>query len=206
MTMDMKTAASMADTYTDFHGLARLRNQAQRQSPQALRETAQQFEGIMLQMMLRSMRQASGMNSLMDSQQSRFYRDLFDQQLADRRRVSRLTDIDVVQHRNPRSTEVDALHSLGQTLSRRLHQGTMRRHAHVQDQGTLRGSTSLRRELARSVLEFEQREERDQVEQGRDQDEAHHRGAERAGGEGVLGPSRRNWFERCLRYFFIART
>jgi len=73
-----------ADTsvYTDFQGLAKLRTAAQKDAGDALEETAQQFEAVMMQLMLKSMRQASAGEEMMDSDQSLFYRDMYDQQIA----------------------------------------------------------------------------------------------------------------------------
>jgi len=71
-----------ASVYTDFQGLAKLRTAAQKNSGDALEETAQQFEALMMQMMLKSMRQASFGEELMESDQSLFYRDMYDQQIA----------------------------------------------------------------------------------------------------------------------------
>lgn len=68
--------------YTDFQGLARLRAKAANQSPDALRETAAQFEAIFVQMMLKSMRDTSFGGGLMDSKQSDFYREIYDKQIA----------------------------------------------------------------------------------------------------------------------------
>lgn len=68
--------------YNDFTGLAKLRSQAGKDSPQALEQVAKQFEAIFLQMMLKSMRDASLGDSLFGSQQSDLYRDMFDKQLA----------------------------------------------------------------------------------------------------------------------------
>lgn len=51
--------------------------------PQAgLKQAAQQFEGMLLQMMLKSMRDATPQDGLMDSDQTRFYTSIMDQQLA----------------------------------------------------------------------------------------------------------------------------
>ena len=71
-----------ASVYTDFQGLAKLRTAAQRDSGSALEETAQQFEAMMMQMMLKSMREASFGDEMTESDQSLFYRDMYDQQLA----------------------------------------------------------------------------------------------------------------------------
>jgi flagellar protein FlgJ len=51
--------------------------------PQAgIRQAAQQFEGLLLQMMLKSMRDATPQDGLLDSDQTRFFTSIFDQQLA----------------------------------------------------------------------------------------------------------------------------
>jgi flagellar protein FlgJ len=67
---------------TDFSQFAGLRAEARGQSPEALGKTAKQFEALMLQQMLKSMRAASGGEDVMGSQQTSFYQDMFDQQLA----------------------------------------------------------------------------------------------------------------------------
>lgn len=74
--------AAKASVYTDFQGLAELRAAAGKQSPEALRETARQFEAIFVQSMLKSMRDASGGEGLFDSEQSNFYRDIYDRQMS----------------------------------------------------------------------------------------------------------------------------
>ncbi len=71
-----------ADIYTDFQGLTRLRAQARANSPEALRATAQQFEALFTQMVLKSMRQASLGEGIFDSAQSDLYRDMLDQQMS----------------------------------------------------------------------------------------------------------------------------
>lgn len=54
-----------------------------KQDPQAgLKEAAQQFEGMLLQMMLKSMRDATPQDGPLESEQSRFYTSIMDQQLA----------------------------------------------------------------------------------------------------------------------------
>ena len=68
--------------YADFQGLDRLRASAARQDPQALREAARQFEGLFTAMMLKSMREASLGNGLGDSEESKTYQDMYDQQLS----------------------------------------------------------------------------------------------------------------------------
>lgn len=79
----MVTATDSAFVYTDLQGLAGLRRQVRQNSPEAIRDAAKQFEAVFIQMMLKSMRTASlSDGGIMDSDQSRFYRDMFDQQIA----------------------------------------------------------------------------------------------------------------------------
>lgn len=71
-----------AEVYTDFSGLARLKTEARQESPEVLKEVAKQFESLFLTMVLKSMRAAKLSEGVLDSDQSRFYRDMYDQQLA----------------------------------------------------------------------------------------------------------------------------
>jgi flagellar protein FlgJ len=71
-----------ADVYTDFNGLAKLKNQARKDSPEALKEVARQFEAIFLNNVLKGMREAKLADGMMDNDQSKFYNELYDQQLA----------------------------------------------------------------------------------------------------------------------------
>ncbi len=71
-----------AAVYTDFQGLSDLRHKARDNSPEALEAVARQFESIFMQMMLKSMREASLGDGLFDSQQSELYLDMYDKQLA----------------------------------------------------------------------------------------------------------------------------
>jgi len=50
---------STSKSYMDFSGLGELRGQAQQDQGKALKESAQQFEGLFIQMMMKSMRDAS---------------------------------------------------------------------------------------------------------------------------------------------------
>ncbi|HEB78236.1 MAG TPA: flagellar assembly peptidoglycan hydrolase FlgJ [Methylothermaceae bacterium] len=68
--------------YTDFRQLADLKAKARQDRQAALKETAKQFEALFLQMVLKQMRQASPGDPLLGSDRSRFYRDMYDQQLA----------------------------------------------------------------------------------------------------------------------------
>jgi flagellar protein FlgJ len=68
--------------FADPTALSGLRKDAAAQSPEALRETARQFESLFTTMMLKSMRSATEGDPLFGSDQQQFYQDMFDQQLA----------------------------------------------------------------------------------------------------------------------------
>ncbi len=78
----MKDPAASARIYTDFNGLAALRAKARNHSPEARREVARQFEALFLQVMLKSMRQAGAALDTGQSDQLKFYQQMFDQQIA----------------------------------------------------------------------------------------------------------------------------
>ena len=59
-----------------------LRKQFQKEPKEGLKAAAQQFETLFLQMVLKSMRDATPQDGLLNSEQSRFYTGLLDQQMA----------------------------------------------------------------------------------------------------------------------------
>jgi flagellar protein FlgJ len=69
-----------ANTYTDPNGLAALKKDPH--SPQALRAVAQQVDALFMQMMLKSMRDASAAIGEPDSNEMSMYQDMFDKQIA----------------------------------------------------------------------------------------------------------------------------
>lgn len=66
----------------DFNSLAELRGKARNNDPAAVREVADQFEALFVQMMLKSMREATEQGGLFDNDQSKFYQGMFDKQIA----------------------------------------------------------------------------------------------------------------------------
>jgi flagellar protein FlgJ len=66
----------------DPRGLERLRSQAGASPEKALREAAKQFEVLFVNMLLKSMRQAAPQDGPLDSEQTRMYTGMLDQQLA----------------------------------------------------------------------------------------------------------------------------
>ena len=71
-----------ADVYTDFNALAGLKAEAKKDSPEALKAVAKQFEALFLNNILKSMRAGKLSDGLLDSQQSDSYNEMYDQQLA----------------------------------------------------------------------------------------------------------------------------
>ncbi|SFU55287.1 flagellar protein FlgJ [Nitrosomonas eutropha] len=65
----------------DAQAVDQLRDQARRDPQEGLKQTAKQFEALFLNMMMKSMREATPKEGLFDSDQSRFYTQMLDQQL-----------------------------------------------------------------------------------------------------------------------------
>lgn len=89
--MDSVNKISEASLYTDFSGLQKLRSKVSNrenttesiaESRAANKEVARQFESLFLQMMLKSMRDATTTGESAESDQTRFYQEMFDKQIA----------------------------------------------------------------------------------------------------------------------------
>jgi flagellar protein FlgJ len=78
MSFDPRTTGN----FTDFAALTRLKTAARMDKRASTSTVARQFETLFTQMMLKSMRSASLGSGIMDSEQSKQYRDLADTQLA----------------------------------------------------------------------------------------------------------------------------
>ncbi|MFA5371060.1 MAG: flagellar assembly peptidoglycan hydrolase FlgJ [Sideroxydans sp.] len=66
----------------DSQALDKLRYQARQAPDQALKTVAQQFEMVFLNMMLKSMREATPQDGMLDSEQTKMFTGMLDQQLA----------------------------------------------------------------------------------------------------------------------------
>lgn len=74
---------SNADVYTDLNSLNKIKHQEDKDA--ALKQVAQQFESLFVQMMLKSMRSANAVfeeGNFLNNQESQFFRDMHDQQLS----------------------------------------------------------------------------------------------------------------------------
>ena len=75
-------AEAMTSTFMDIQGLASLRSHAREAPGTAISEVAGQFESLFVQMMLKSMRDATVDGGLFDSSQLDTYQQMFDQQIS----------------------------------------------------------------------------------------------------------------------------
>jgi flagellar protein FlgJ len=73
---------STAKSYLDFSGLGELRGQAQQNQDKALKESAQQFEGLFIQMMMKSMREASIKDEENQSSGMDTFENMFDKEIS----------------------------------------------------------------------------------------------------------------------------
>jgi len=82
--MNLGTAPSNTNfqSYTDFQALSALRSEAHHSPTEALDDVASQFESLFVQMMLKSMRDATIEGGLFDSNQLELYQQMFDQQIS----------------------------------------------------------------------------------------------------------------------------
>ena len=76
------TAAAMTGTYLDFGGLGKLKGQARTDAKAATRETAQQFEAMFLQMMMKTMRDAVPKSGMNESQAEETFQGMFDKEVS----------------------------------------------------------------------------------------------------------------------------
>jgi flagellar protein FlgJ len=68
----------------DVQGVNQLKLDAKQSSPEALKQAAQQFEAVFMNMLMKSMREASPQDGMFDSEQTRMYTSMLDQQLTQR--------------------------------------------------------------------------------------------------------------------------
>ncbi|PHZ28961.1 MULTISPECIES: flagellar assembly peptidoglycan hydrolase FlgJ [Yersinia] len=66
----------------DVQSLGALKLEVKNNSPQGIKEAAKQMEGMFIQMMLKSMRDASFKDGLLNSQQSDMFTSMYDQQIS----------------------------------------------------------------------------------------------------------------------------
>lgn len=77
----MNSSAAVPSIF-DLQSLASLKKGVKDADPKSLKAAAQQFEALFMQMVLKSMRDATPHEGMLDSEQGRLYESLLDQQLA----------------------------------------------------------------------------------------------------------------------------
>ena len=75
-------AQPVSRSYLDFDGLGQLKGQARADSKGALRQTAQQFEALFLQMTMKSMRDSVVKSDLIESNTSDQFESMFDKEVS----------------------------------------------------------------------------------------------------------------------------
>ena len=76
------TSLNTSASALDFAQIAQLKSNAKADESGSVKEVAQQFESIFINMMLQSMRKATERSGLMDSDAAQTYESMFDQELA----------------------------------------------------------------------------------------------------------------------------
>ena len=69
-------------SYLDFDGLGQLKGQARQDAKSAIKETAQQFEALFLQMMMKSMRDSIEKSELSESNTMDTFQGMFDKEVS----------------------------------------------------------------------------------------------------------------------------
>ena len=75
-------STSAPSSYLDFDGLGQLKGQARQDGKSAIRETAQQFEALFLQMMMKSMRESIVKSELSESSTMETFEGMFDKEVS----------------------------------------------------------------------------------------------------------------------------
>jgi flagellar protein FlgJ len=78
----MSPGADLASRFAlDVQSVNQLKLDARQASPESLRAAAQQFESVFLNMLMKSMRETTSQDGMFDSEQTRLYTSMLDQQL-----------------------------------------------------------------------------------------------------------------------------
>ena len=80
--LDAKAAGQFGGVAADSRSLDQLRQLANRDPAKAVKQVATQFEALFMQMVLKSMRDATMKSGLLDSSDQQLYTSMLDQQLA----------------------------------------------------------------------------------------------------------------------------
>jgi flagellar protein FlgJ len=111
----------------DSKGLDDLKQSSKNNSPESLKAAATQFEALFLSMMMKSMREAGGQESMFNSEQSKMYTSMLDQQLSQKmasrgigladamlRQMTQQSMAQVVEMEQAQRPQMDALQGISQ--------------------------------------------------------------------------------------------
>jgi flagellar protein FlgJ len=111
----------------DSKGLDDLKQSSKSNSPESLKAAATQFEALFLSMMMKSMREAGGQESMFNSEQSKMYTSMLDQQLSQKmasrgigladamlRQMTQQSMAQVVEMEQAQRPQADALQGIAQ--------------------------------------------------------------------------------------------
>jgi len=112
----MQNSIDTSLMYNDFQGLSALKLEAQKDPSASNHKVAQQFEALFIQTMLKSMREASHGDSLMDSDQTKLYQDMMDKQLSlNMSKAGGIGIADVIERQMNRGVNTDSEPDAGKT-------------------------------------------------------------------------------------------
>jgi len=80
--MDSNSGMALRGVAADSHSLDQLRTLAEKDPSQAIKQVSTQFEALFLQMVLKSMREATPKSGMLDSNEQQTYTSMLDEQLA----------------------------------------------------------------------------------------------------------------------------
>lgn len=105
----MISGADLSSRFTlDAQGLNQLKLDAKQSSPEALKQAAQQFEAVFMNMLMKSMREAAPQEGLFESEQTKLFTSMLDQQLSQKMAGSRSIGLaDLMVKQLSRHTGVD---------------------------------------------------------------------------------------------------
>ena len=114
--MSPNSAVPVTQSALDFQGLGKLRAQARQDENLAVRETAQQFEAMFIQQMMKTMRDSIEKSELSDSHAQETFESMFDREVAHamaKRGSMGIADMLIKDHerRSQMLTTADALQS-----------------------------------------------------------------------------------------------
>lgn len=123
--MSTTNALPVTQSALDFQGLGKLRAQARQDEKRAVQETAQQFEAMFIQQMMKTMRDSIEKSELSDSHAQETFESMFDREVAhqmSKRNSLGIADMLVKDHerRSEMISTAEALQSRGMNAAPQL--------------------------------------------------------------------------------------